>query len=149
MADSPDDERFCTAVYGEFAEVDGRVKASIVSAGHPEPRVVRADGTVTVVPTNTSVLGLFPIADFPVEQVELSSGDALVLFTDGVLEARPPRTDEGQPSFFGDEDRVDAVLRANAGASADTMAGALEAAVIDYAGGHVLDDIAILVLRVP
>jgi GAF domain-containing protein len=149
MRETPDDERFCTAVYGEFAEVEGRVRATVVSAGHPEPRLVRADGSVTNVPTTTGVLGLFPIDDFPVEQVELGSGDALVLFTDGVLEARPPRTGVGPRDFFGDADRVDAVLRANAATSAETMATALEAAVIDYAGGHVLDDIAILVLRVP
>jgi len=149
MEDSPDDERFCTAVYGEFKEVDGRVKVEVVSAGHPEPRLVRADGSVETVPTATSVLGLFPIDDFAVEQIELGRGDSLVLFTDGVLEARPPRADDGPHDFFGDADRVDALLRANAAASAATMANALLAAVIDYAGGRVFDDIAILVLRVP
>lgn len=152
MGDTADNERFCTAVYGEFTEVDRRVHVALVSAGHPQPRVVRAGGTIETVPTTTGVLGLFLITDFPPEQVDLGPGDALVLFTDGVLEARPPRTDDddGRPrGFFGDDDRLDVVLRANVGASADTLAKAVEAAVIDYAGGRVLDDIAILVLRVP
>ncbi|HZQ84706.1 MAG TPA: GAF domain-containing SpoIIE family protein phosphatase [Acidimicrobiales bacterium] len=150
MRDTNDTERFCTAIYGELSVADAGVDVTLLSAGHPEPRIVRADGTVEIVPTATGMLGVFPIDDLPVEQVGLGAGDALVMFTDGVLEARGVAGDDGiARGFFEDDGRVEDLLADLAGAEAPAVAKALEAAVTEYAGGRVLDDIAILVVRVP
>ncbi|MBV8692099.1 MAG: GAF domain-containing protein [Actinobacteria bacterium] len=156
MSETTDPERFCTAVYGELTLIgNGEVQVDLLSAGHPEPRVVRGDGTVEIVSTTTGMLGVFGLGELAVEHVRLRAGDAMVMFTDGVLEARapsPPGADDdadGVRGFFEDAGRVDAILAANATAGAEAIATALESAVTEYAGGQVLDDIAILVLRAP
>ena len=72
---------------------------------------------------------------------ELRPGDALVLFTDGVTEAR--RGGE----MFG-EARLRELLARRAGRSAEEIAEALESAVVAFHGGPLDDDLAVMVLRV-
>jgi serine phosphatase RsbU (regulator of sigma subunit) len=146
MQDTGDTERFCTAVYGELAVTGDGADVTLLSAGHPEPRIMRADGTLELVRTTVGVLGVFPVTDMQPERVHLDPGDALVMFTDGVLEARSPDAARG---FFEDDGRLEHTLSSAAGSDATTIAKVLEAAVVDYAGGRVVDDIAILVIRAP
>jgi serine phosphatase RsbU (regulator of sigma subunit) len=146
MQETADTERFCTAVYGELAVTGAGADITIISAGHPEPRVLRADGTLDLVPTTAGVLGVFAMTDVQPERVHLDPGDALVMFTDGVLEARSPGDDRG---FFEDEGRFEQALTAGTGTDAATIAKLLEVAVVNHAGGRVMDDIAILVIRAP
>jgi phosphoserine phosphatase RsbU/P len=72
----------------------------------------------------------------------LLPGDALVLYTDGVTEARSP---EG---FFG-EHGLRAVLASVAGCRADEIAAAVCDAATDHAAGSSADDIAVLVVCAP
>ena len=94
------------------------------------------------VPASGSLLGVLdevaPL-DMP---VELGPGDAIVAFTDGVTEVR------GAGGMFGDE-RLAAVLAKGRGESADALAGRIVRAVQGYKGDAALDDVAVLVLRVP
>jgi serine phosphatase RsbU (regulator of sigma subunit) len=69
----------------------------------------------------------------------LGPGDALVLYTDGVIEARRGR------ELFG-EARLRAVLSGMRGRSAEAIAGAIQSAAVDF-GGSADDDLALLVLR--
>jgi phosphoserine phosphatase RsbU/P len=68
-------------------------------------------------------------------------GEALVLYTDGVTEARSPDGD-----FFG-EGRLRRLLSSCAGFDAGTFAGRIKDAVLDFQEGSPRDDLAILVLR--
>ena len=70
----------------------------------------------------------------------LSPGDSLVLYTDGVTEAR---TSEG---MFGSE-RLEELVRSCAGLRAAAIADVIERTVMDEQNGEARDDIAILVLR--
>jgi len=72
--------------------------------------------------------------------------EAVVLYTDGLTEARGP----GDAGFFED-DRVREVVGrgASAGAGAQAIADQLVSAAVDFRGGDARDDIAVLVLRVP
>jgi sigma-B regulation protein RsbU (phosphoserine phosphatase) len=74
--------------------------------------------------------------------VELRSGDAIVCFTDGVTEAR------GAHGMFGEE-RLAAVLAKGRGEGAGALADRVVRAVKGYKGVAALDDLALLVLRVP
>ncbi|WP_051969843.1 PP2C family protein-serine/threonine phosphatase [Kitasatospora azatica] len=66
--------------------------AEIVNCGHPAPLLLRGDGTVTVLELDETVppLGVLDPADVapPVQRVLFEPGDRVLLFTDGVIEAR-------------------------------------------------------------
>jgi serine phosphatase RsbU (regulator of sigma subunit) len=87
------------------------------------------------------LLGVFPTVALTDQPVVLEPGDALVLVTDGVLEARD---DDG--SQFGFE-RLEALLATCAGRSAEGIARRIERSVLDHRGDRADDDIAIVVLR--
>ncbi|HEV2890657.1 MAG TPA: SpoIIE family protein phosphatase [Frankiaceae bacterium] len=144
-----DPEVFCTLLYGSIERRDGAVTLRVVGAGHPQPYVVAADGTVRRVPTSGGLLGMLPPVGLdPVETV-LLPGDALVCVTDGVLEARqaPSWDAPGGGDAFFDEAGLVEVLERVAGRSADEIAGDIEAAVLEFAAGRAPDDVAVLVLR--
>lgn len=129
--------RFCTAVYSDLDPASGSMR--IVLGGHPQPLVLRTDGAVERVGEHGHLLGSFPEWTGRTSGAELAPGDLLLLFSDGVTEAR--RGDEQ----FGD-DRLEAVLRSTAGSSAEQVVATVEIAVLDFAG-ELSDDVAILALR--
>jgi sigma-B regulation protein RsbU (phosphoserine phosphatase) len=85
---------------------------------------------------------MFPDPDLVDTVHTLGPGDALVLYTDGVIEARSP---DGR----FDADLLDRALAGAAGQDAAGLAAAVERAVVAFDGGASRDDVAILVLRVP
>lgn len=136
-------DRFATALYLRLEPSPGGVKVTLANGGHPPAIVLRDDGAVEVVDGSTGMLlGLFPDAAVSDQHLELCPGDALVLYTDGVIEARAPGTNDQ----FGQE-RLEELLAGSAGRTADGIARRLELAVIDFQGGSSLDDVAILVVR--
>jgi GAF domain-containing protein len=135
------EDQFCTVVYARLVATPAGMRVTVSSGGHPLPMVVRADGSVRKVGSPGSLLGLFPDVRVTDETTELGAGDALVLYTDGVTEAR------GDSGEFG-EDRLIRLLSDLAGADAETMANAVQRAVNDFSGRTRRDDIAVLVMRV-
>ncbi|WP_107030834.1 PP2C family protein-serine/threonine phosphatase [Streptomyces sp. NRRL F-2799] len=97
------DPRYCTAVFG-ILEPDaetGQVAVRLASGGHPPVIVVRADGTADFLPTPGGLLvGVLPSARFVTASTVLTHGDTLLLYTDGITEAR---TGENRTRLFGDE----------------------------------------------
>ncbi len=90
-------EAFCTAVYAAITVADDRMEAELTCAGHPLPMVLRNDGRLDTVGRPGTVLGAVPKLELEPYRISLDPGDALVMFTDGVLEAR---SEEG---VFGEE----------------------------------------------
>lgn len=133
-----DGERFCTALFGVL-DPGPTSTVALAGGGHPSPMVRRASGAIEEVEVGGSLLGVIDEARFTAATVALGAGEALVLFTDGVIEARRDRV------MFGSEG-VRATLEA-APAGAAAIAGALEAAVLDHTGGVVTDDLAVLVIQ--
>jgi sigma-B regulation protein RsbU (phosphoserine phosphatase) len=74
--------------------------------------------------------------------VKLGQGDLIVLYTDGVTEARGPH------GMFGSEQLV-RVLASCAGLDANSVAARIESAALEIQEGNPRDDIAILVVRIP
>lgn len=134
------DGRFATVIYATLRRARGRVSLVLSSGGHPPALVVRAGATVEKVAAPGTVLGLFPHADLSEAEVTLKPGDSLVLYTDGVTEARGPSGEFG-------EQRLIEVVASCAKASAKCLAKKLETAVLDHQGGTASDDIAILVIH--
>ena len=119
---------------------DGSVLVQVAVAGHPAPLVVRADGEVEQ-PAVTGRLAGVIRHDDPYEEVgfELLSGDAMVLFSDGIYEAKGPR------GLYG-MDRLRKVLARYAGSGAVPMCEAIEQDVVEHLGGHGHDDMTALVV---
>ena len=78
---------FVTLLYTVFDPSSGEL--SYCCGGHDPPLVVHPDGSSTSLPhTGGMVLGVFGDADYTCSTVQLSPGDTVVLFTDGVTEAQ-------------------------------------------------------------
>lgn len=139
----PDSERFVTAVYATLQQRRGGVTVEVSAAGHPPALVRRSDGTVEVIEAPGMVLGVFDDPKLRAVQLELDAGDALILYTDGVLEARQGREQ------YGDERLRRVLEQATEGASAAHLAELIETDVLAFGGPTPADDTAVLVVRVP
>ncbi len=128
------DEDFVTAVLVELGS-GGALR--VVNCGHPPPLRLR-DGVVEPLagPGQSPPLGLDP--DPPVERFRLEPGDRLLLYTDGLVEAR-----DGHGRHFELDGRAARVLAAR---GVDDALDALVCLVLEHAGGGLDDDLA-LVLR--
>jgi PAS domain S-box-containing protein len=141
-----DNYKFCTVVYAKLETNEGDTehgaKVTVCCGGHSPPFLLKADGSIYKIGQPGRVLGVFDDANLTEQEAHLAPGDVLVLYTDGVVEARSP---EG--TFFGEE-RLMTILRSSVALDASTMAGRIESAVLNFQEQNPRDDIAILVLRV-
>jgi serine phosphatase RsbU (regulator of sigma subunit) len=110
------------------------------SAGHPEPRRVLPGGRVEPLACGGLALGIDDGQDYEQVAAELPTGAAVVLYTDGVIEARR----DGE--LFGIE-RLDALLAEHAAEPAQVIADAIVEACRAFAGGGLGDDCAIVVIK--
>ncbi len=119
-----------------YIEADGVM--TYCNAGHTSGGVIR-DSTVDRLPSNSPLLGAFPDFDYTDTETTLDYGDILVLYTDGLIEAR------AQHDLFGEE-RLFVLLDTLRGARPETTVDAMLAAVTEFTGGVLSDDLAILTL---
>jgi sigma-B regulation protein RsbU (phosphoserine phosphatase) len=132
--------RFASVLFATVRVHDGRAVVTMASGGHPLPLVLRADGSVEEAGRPGTLLGIVRTPNLDAATLELGPGDALVLYTDGVIEASP--IDDA----FGPE-RFAAFLAGLAGGDADELADRIERAVLGIQDGRPRDDVAVLVLR--
>ncbi|HJT16983.1 MAG TPA: PP2C family protein-serine/threonine phosphatase [Thermoanaerobaculia bacterium] len=125
--------RFATAVIG-FVRDDGTVV--IANGGHCPPLIMRASGKVEQVTSTGPVIGVLSTSQWRTFQTTLAQGDALVLYTDGVIETR---------SQNGDEFGVQRLENALGGESAEQIARNVVNAVDGH--GKREDDLTLLVIR--
>ena len=136
------DERFCTVAYLELRLTPDGATARLAVGGHPLPVRRTAAGDVTAVGSPGMAVGLLPMANVEDVDVDLGAGDALVLYTDGVTEAR-----SRSGAFAGE--LVEQVLAEAGSDDAETVADRIERATLDFQDGDPRDDLAVVVLRVP
>lgn len=136
------DERFVTVLYATLTPGDGDARVRVAAGGHPLPLLLRAHRYVGEIGVPGSLVGVLADVSFVDTDACLRRGDALVLVTDGVLEARDAGGQE-----LGVEGLAN-VLRANAGAPAEQIAAAVESAVRAHQQGALRDDTAVLVVGV-
>ncbi|MEU7815653.1 SpoIIE family protein phosphatase [Pseudonocardia sp. NPDC049154] len=135
------DGRFATVAHARIAvEPAGGATVTLVGAGHPPALVRRADA-VELVPLSGTLLGIFPDPVLRETTLRLDPGDILVLYTDGVTEAR------GVDGFYGVE-RLTAVAGAPGPWDAAALADALLTDIVTFQQGVLRDDVALLVVEV-
>ncbi|WP_394432214.1 ATP-binding SpoIIE family protein phosphatase [Streptomyces sp. SGAir0957] len=143
----PDDLRFATCLYVEADPATGVLE--IARAGHPDPAIRMADGTVMMRPTAGGLpLGIDPDADYPTTRLVLEPGETLLLCTDGLIETGGHDLDTGWA-------RVRKTLETGPADSLEELADTLVQAVHGPSSHHTTgplvdrreDDIALLLLR--
>ncbi|OEJ62255.1 histidine kinase [Streptomyces agglomeratus] len=141
------DPRYCTAIYGilEPDHATGQVAIRLASGGHPPALVLRADGTADFLPTPGGLLvGVLPDPHFATATTTLAPGDTLLLYTDGLTEAR---TGEDRAGLYGDE-ALRSFAAGHAGKPPHAVIQALTGLLDDFGDG-LDDDTALLALGIP
>ncbi len=136
-----DDRRFCTVAYAYIEKLDVGARVGVACGGHPLPLLLHPDGSVETLGVPGTLLGVVPDPNLEDRAVTLEPGDALVFYTDGVIESR------GDSPVL-DERRLAELVATCAGTGADAIAAKIEEAAVLSQAGRPRDDIAVLVLRV-
>jgi sigma-B regulation protein RsbU (phosphoserine phosphatase) len=137
------DEAMFTTLFAGTLQLDTG-ELCCATAGHDAPILIPASGASArmVDVDGGPALGLFEEASFPTARSTLQSGDALVLYTDGVTEA-----ERDQGAFFTVK-RLLALLVGGTSQSAAALAERIVGAVHEFAGETPQsDDITVLTLR--
>ncbi|MET8474192.1 SpoIIE family protein phosphatase [Streptomyces sp. NPDC006422] len=141
------DPRFATCLYVQADPATGVLE--LARAGHPDPAIRMADGTVLVRPTAGGLpLGIDPDADYPTTRLVLEPGETLLICTDGLIETGGHDLDSGWS-------RVRTALETGPADRLEELADALVQAVHGPSSHHTTgpladrreDDIALLLLR--
>jgi serine phosphatase RsbU (regulator of sigma subunit) len=135
------DEQFVSAFYGLYDRVLRRL--TFAAAGHPQPLHYDAStGRVRPLESRGLLLGIETDASYEEQSVELSAGDRLCLFTDGVTESRNPAGEQ-----FGN-DRLATLLATARGHADAILRHVLDGLATFRDGRPVADDETLLVAEV-
>ncbi len=135
-------EGFTTAVLAELPHGDGTVR--IVNRGHPPPLLLYADGTLRPLPARESALplGMGELGVWPdrAEEAAFPGGATLLLYTDGLSEARDARGE-----FYDPHTRLAGRVFRHPTELLETLADDVRR----HSGGGMADDMALLAVRRP
>ncbi len=132
---------FATTFIAYLAPDGGALEYTL--AGHNPPLLYRADeGRCAYLPTDGVAIGIFPQVEYHTHTLTLASDDVLLLYTDGITEAINAREEE-----FGEE-RLRALVAANAHRPAQTLVERILEAVQAFTGEQeLLDDATLVALK--
>jgi sigma-B regulation protein RsbU (phosphoserine phosphatase) len=130
---------YCTAALVAVAPVRaGKTTVTVALAGHPNPLLIHPDGTIERIGQTSPVVGWSAEATYTEVESAMTSGDLLVLFTDGTLEVVA-----GHGAT--DDEQVRALLAPHAGRGVEDVAEALDGVLT---AATLRDDAAFLVMAV-
>jgi sigma-B regulation protein RsbU (phosphoserine phosphatase) len=137
------DPRYCTVVHGHLERRDDGAAVTLATGGHPPALLIRADGSSRFLSApGGQLVGAFAHARFTAVDVLLEPGDTLLLYTDGLTEART----HGRVRYS--EEQLQTDLAGLAPATAPAVIGAVTDLLAGFGDG-VEDDTALLALSIP
>ncbi|WP_328538230.1 PP2C family protein-serine/threonine phosphatase [Streptomyces sp. NBC_00344] len=138
--------RFTTLLTGSVLPAPGGgLTVRAAGGGHLPPLVLRGDGRVETVPVEGTLVGILPEAEFGLTEFRLEPGELMLLYSDGVTEAR------GGPAgntMYGDE-RLVRDLATCRGMPAGAVTERVELLTTGWLGGRGHDDITVLAVQAP
>jgi PAS domain S-box-containing protein len=132
--------RFVTASAAHLSWRDGALHIVLASAGHPGPVLIMPDGRAQLLAGGGVPLGIFADPEPAGRELELSTGDVLFFYTDGLTDARSP-----QSTYL--EDALADSLAQLAGRRAAEVVSDMRKLVLDFCDGVLQDDLTMLALR--
>jgi len=123
---------FISAIYGILTP--SKREFRFCNAGHPYPMLLGADGSVREIETRNTVLGIFPDSEYNTDTLRLESGQGLLLYTDGLVEARNAGREE-----FGVE-KLQHALAMSLGLGAEAVADRIIRAAESFRDGYKAED---------
>ena len=140
LADNIPSNRFITLFIAELDPQTGII--NYINAGHNPPLVGRADGKVEQLDSGGFPLGIMPMADYEVGQLQLAASESLVIYSDGVSEAVNLKDEE-----FGME-RLSQVVSGNIKSSASGLRDKVESALSAFTQtAPANDDITLVIVK--
>ena len=137
--DNTADNAYATLFFAEYD--DGTQRLRYINCGHLPALLLRSDGTLVTLDSTCTVLGLFNEWDCAIRECQLSAGDTLAIYTDGITEAFSATEEE-----FG-EKRLVAALRRWRELNARDLLTAVVDEVKHFCPGEQYDDITLIVAR--
>ncbi|MDQ4091870.1 MAG: SpoIIE family protein phosphatase [Actinomycetota bacterium] len=134
-------DRFCTVLLLRLRQTDGDWTGVVSCAGHPLPLLRQSNGTLQAVGKPGLVLGVIDAPRLHDVQIRLLPGDMLLLYTDGITEARRGK------DFYGEERLAAAAARSVH--SAEGLTSAILSEVLEFQADVPRDDIAVVTIRIP
>ena len=132
--------RYATLVWASYDVRRGKLR--YVNAGHCQPLLVRSTGEILTLEDGGPVLGLLPNARYVTAELEVGSGDSLVLYSDGLGEAANERGEE-----FG-EDGIRTAIAQSGARRPEELRAAILLAAREFTGKTALsDDLTLVVAR--
>lgn len=129
---------FITMLYGVIDVKSGRL--AMANAGHPDPFICRPDGCIQETAKRNLPIGIFPDNEFGSFEAKLNPGDVIVLYTDGLIEARH------NGELFGDH-RVYQILNQKRMAATTEIVDALLVSAEEFSHNQLSDDMAIVAIK--
>jgi serine phosphatase RsbU (regulator of sigma subunit)/anti-sigma regulatory factor (Ser/Thr protein kinase) len=142
IIDEGERSRFLTLLCGVLQQDGDAMRVEMVSAGHPLPMIVRANGGVDQVGRPQSLLGVVDDVRYFEEHHRLSRGELFVAVTDGVLERRIGSL------MIGEDGLATELATVGTSLPAQSVAERVRRLVVEFAPEAPRDDMAVLVLRV-
>lgn len=140
LADNTPANRFVTLFIAELDPLTGIL--SYINAGHNPPLIGRAMGAIEQLSSGGFPLGILPSAEFEVGETRLQSGEALIVYSDGVTEANNLGEEE-----FGME-RLSEVIKRNLASSAAGIRDKVESALSSFTQtAPANDDITLVIVK--
>lgn len=124
LSENTPTNRFVTLFIAELNPQNGALK--FINAGHNPPLIGRANGEIEQLASGGFPLGILPTAEYEVGETKLESGEALLIYSDGVSEAANLKGEE-----FGME-RLSQVVSKNLAASASGLRDKVESALSSF-----------------
>jgi serine phosphatase RsbU (regulator of sigma subunit)/PAS domain-containing protein len=130
----------CTVCLVRFEHDGERGRLRVALAGHPAPLLIDRDGRARRLGEPGTLLGALDPVTIHESDAELGGGETLLMYTDGVPEARREGEQLG-------EDGLIELCQAAPSLTLEALLERIEHAAVEHAGGHIRDDLAMLALR--
>ncbi len=138
-------DRFSTGIYSTmiYGTIDSRSgEGELCQAGHPHPLHIDQSGHVSPIEGGGLPIGMIPDVEYKSSRFRLAAGERLLLYTDGLTEARTPAGD-----WYGEE-RLKSAIAARSHQPVDrAISGVVDEVAAWQAEADASDDIACLVIE--